>query len=289
MAFAIVAVAIVIIVLLTIFVYKESTGFNVTEYVIETDKPITRDLNIVMLSDLHDTDLGDDNKQVLEKIGQLNPDFVLLAGDMITSYMQPKYNSDVTFSFLEKLAKDNDVYYGLGNHEQRYLSEPDKFPGKFDALKRFVCSCGINFLQNDFADIPELNVRIYGLNIPIEYYRRVVTKKLPDDYVSEIFGNMPGDKLNIMMAHNPDQFDTYVKGRPDVVVSGHIHGGIVGVPKLGGLISPQLKLFPKYDFGIFREDITTMVLGRGLGWHTIPIRIWNKAEIVNIRIVKKNF
>lgn len=289
MVFAIVVIAIVIIVLLTAFVYKESTGFNVTEYVIETDKPITRDLNIVMLSDLHDTDLGDDNKQVLEKISQLNPDFVLLAGDMITSYMQPKYNSDVTFSFLEKLVKNNDVYYGLGNHEQRYLSEPDKFPGKFDSLKCFVDECGIKFLQNEFVDIPELNVRIYGLNIPIEYYRRVVTKRLPDNYVGEVFGNMPSDKLNIMMAHNPDQFDIYVNGRPDIVVSGHVHGGIVGVPKLGGLISPQLKLFPKYDFGIFRKDGTTMVLGRGLGWHTIPVRIWNKAEIVNIKIVKKSF
>lgn len=277
----------IVVELILLFIYKESSGFTTTEYEVFTDKNIPRDLNVVMLSDLHDTETGNDNAELLETVDKLNPDFVLLAGDMITSYMQPEYNSAVTFSFLKKLAKNHKVYYGLGNHEQRYLSEPDKFPGKFEELYKFVNDIGITMLQDESVYIEDYNCRIYGLNIPIEYYRRVVTKKLPSDFVVKTLGKMDDNILNIMLAHNPDQFDIYVNGGPDIVVSGHIHGGIIGIPKLGGLISPQLKLFPKYDFGIFNKEHTTMILGRGIGWHTIPIRIFNKAEIVNIHIRHK--
>ena len=66
----------------------------------------------------------------------------------------------------------------------------------------------------------------------------------------------------------------------DLVLSGHVHGGIMRLPFLGGVISPTLRLFPRYDGGLFREDGSTMILGRGLGSHTIPIRIFNPGELI---------
>lgn len=268
-----------------LFIYRESSGFTVTNYEIKVDKYLPKPLNIVMLSDLHDTDLGNDNEDLLKKIDEINPDFVLLAGDMITSYMQPSYNSKVTLSFLRRLAAKHVVYYGLGNHEQRYYVEPNKFKGKYEELKKFVEDVGITLLNDQKIDISEVNTSIYGFSIPIEYYRRVVTKKLPSDLIYSALGDIDNSRVNILMAHTPDQFDAYAEWGADVVVSGHIHGGIVGIPKLGGLISPQLKLFPKYDFGMFVKDKTTMILGRGIGWHTVPVRIFNKAEIVRLTIV----
>lgn len=274
----------VIVELMCLFVYYQSTGFKVTEYTLHTDKNLPHDIKFVMLTDLHDTDLGNDNQILLDKIDELTPDFVILAGDMITSYMQPAYNSDITFSFLERLAAKHRVYYGLGNHEQRYYCEPEKFVGKFEELKQFVGDIGIHFLCDEYIDLPEYNCTLFGLNIPIEYYRRVVTKKLPEDYIDGIFPTRDDSRLNILLAHNPDQFDSYAAWQPDIVCSGHVHGGIIGIPWLGGLISPQLKLFPKYDFGLFTEDKMTMILSRGIGWHTIPVRINNKAEVVCVTV-----
>lgn len=271
-----------------LFVYIESTGFKISKFVVKVNKPLPRDINIVMLSDLHDTDLGNDNDSLIKAIDDINPDFILLAGDMITSYMQPKYNSDITFSFLDKISRKYEVYYGLGNHEQRYLSEPEKFEGKFDALREYVESIGIKFLMNQHQDIPEYNCRIYGLNIPIEYYRRVVTKELPEEYASDMLGNIDESKVNILLAHNPEQFDILSKWGADIICSGHVHGGIIRIPGLGGLISPQLKLFPRYDWGIYEKNGTKMLLSRGIGWHTIPIRIFNKAEIVHITLTGGN-
>jgi len=271
-----------------LFIYKQSTGFTVSDFCFTTDKLGDKKLNLVMLTDLHDTDLDDnDNESLLMKIDEINPDFILLAGDMITSYMQPRYNSKTTFSFLKKLSDKYTVYYGLGNHEQRYLSEPEKFIGKFDNLAKLMKEYGINFLSDEKIDIPDSNVSVYGLNIPIEYYRRVVTKKLPDDYVESVFGCNKQERYNILLAHNPDQFPVYAKWKPDLVCSGHVHGGIVRIPGLGGVISPQLKLFPKYDWGIYELDNVKMLLSRGIGWHTIPVRIFNKAELIHITISGK--
>lgn len=294
----------ILIILLIAFVYEESTGFRVVNYDIKTEKKISRDLKIVFLSDLHDTNTDcffdrfkkDDfskgkhkgaNSRLLNAIDCVNPDFVLLAGDMITSYMQPKYNSDVTFDFLKELSENYEVYYGPGNHEQRYLEDKDKFGNKYEELKAYSNSLGIHFLDNDMRILKDENVAVYGLLIPMEFYRRVVTKHFPEDYVTKSLGAVDEDRFNILLAHNPDHFEDYVKYSPDLILCGHVHGGIVGLPGVGGVISPQLKLFPKYDFGEYRKNNSTMILSRGIGWHTIPVRIFNKAEIVVINISNK--
>ena len=240
-----------------------------------------------MLSDLHDTDVTHDgNRRLLRSIESINPDFVILAGDMITSYMQPSYNSDVAFDFLRELANRFTVYYGVGNHEQRYKAEPERFAGKYDKLVEFVQKLGIHFLSDSYIDREEDKIRIYGFDIPIDNYRRAVKTYLPDGILNDRFGDPDDNKYNILIAHNPDFFDDYAAFGPDLVLSGHLHGGIVAIPGRGGVISPQLRLFPKYDFGTFTKGNTTMIVSRGIGWHTIPVRIFNKAEIVSVTILQ---
>ena len=63
------------------------------------------------------------------------------------------------------------------------------------------------------------------------------------------------------------------------MLSGHVHGGIARLPWIGGVISPSLRLFPKYDAGKFREQNGTMILSRGLGTHHIRLRFFNIPEI----------
>ena len=66
------------------------------------------------------------------------------------------------------------------------------------------------------------------------------------------------------------------------MLSGHVHGGIMRLPALGGVLSPALTLFPKYDGGMFKEDNSTMILSRGLSSHTPPVRIFNPGELIVI-------
>ena len=65
----------------------------------------------------------------------------------------------------------------------------------------------------------------------------------------------------------------------------HQYRGLYHV--LGGVISPRLHLFPRYDGGKFTCGNSTMIVSRGLGMHTIPFRFNNPGELVDITIRKR--
>ena len=50
------------------------------------------------------------------------------------------------------------------------------------------------------------------------------------------------------------------------------------------MISPRLALFPKYDGGKYEQSGSTMVLSRGLGYHSLPVRLFNPGELVIIDV-----
>ena len=100
--------------------------------------------------------------------------------------------------------------------------------------------------------------------------------------------DMYGKEYEIVLAHNPNYFDTYVQWGADLVLSGHVHGGSVILPFLGGVISTTYELFPKYDFGNFKRGKADLVLSRGLGMHTIKVRLFNRPEVSVITLGEKS-
>ena len=79
-------------------------------------------------------------------------------------------------------------------------------------------------------------------------------------------------------------FESYAQWGADLTMSGHLHGGTVRIPFAGGVVSPQLKLFPKYDCGLFMKYGRKMVVTAGLGTHSMVMRINNPAEISLIEL-----
>ena len=99
--------------------------------------------------------------------------------------------------------------------------------------------------------------------------------------MGSILGPCDRENYTVLLAHNPDYFPRYASWGADLVCSGHVHGGVARVPFWGkGMISPSLRLFPRYDGGAFQEGKSTMLLSRGLGAHTIPFRLFNPAELL---------
>lgn len=277
----------VLVLVLVIFIYRQSSGYNIVEYELQTAKNIGTAVKFVMLSDMHDTDVTHDhNEGLLKAIDEVSPDFVILAGDMITCYRSSRH-PDNAFDLMRKLSSRYTVYCGLGNHEQRYRLDKDKYPGKYEEFERFVRECGIRLLSDDHIDLPEKNLTVYGYDLPMDYYKRFAVEKIPDGQMRDVLGSIDERRYNILIAHSPDHFDEYADWGPDLVLSGHLHGGIIVLPGIGGVISPQLELFPKYDFGIYSKHDTTMIVSRGIGWHSIPLRIFNKAEIVSVTVTGK--
>ncbi|MCR5507666.1 MAG: metallophosphoesterase [Lachnospiraceae bacterium] len=273
-------------VLLGLFVYVQSRGFRVVRYSFINKKLKKDSYRFAFISDMHDHVHGDDNREVLEAIDREGVDAIFLAGDMVTSSMEPKYRQDNALRFIKALSSKYPVYYGIGNHEEKLRRCPDSFPGIYERLVSELDECGAHMLINEKVSIEDAGIDVYGLDLEHEYYRKLKTRWIPDDYLERRLGRNDTDRISILLAHNPEQFDKYVLWKPDYVLSGHVHGGIVNLPFLGGAVSPQLKLFPRYDAGLFEKEGSTMILNRGLGAHTIPVRVFNKAEVVVVDLYR---
>jgi len=285
MIYLVCIIVIILVVLLSLYVYKESNGYHIVNYSFTNNRILKDKVSFVFISDLHNKQYGDHNVDLVNDIDKLSPDFIVLGGDMITSCMEKWTDFSDTLKFVEALSKKYPVYYGMGNHEERLYRKPEKFPkGSYDRLKEILSKIHAPLLDDEKIALNDLGINIYGLNLDHEYYRKVITKKLPDGYLVNKLGTPESDKFNILIAHNPEHFASYAKWNADLVLSGHVHGGIIRLPYLGGVVSPALKLFPKYDGGLFKEGNSQMVLSRGIGSHTVPIRVNNKAELIYIEI-----
>ena len=175
----------------------------------------------------------------------------------------------------------------MGNHETRLFLYPEIYGDMGKRYEEELNKIGAPFLRNKSKECND-NIRITGLEMKREYYQRFKKKLMDKSYLPEVLGEVKQEKYEILLAHNPDYFEEYAEWGADLVLSGHVHGGMMRLPILGGVISPAVKLFPKYDGGLFKEGKSTMILSRGLGMHTIPIRIFNPGELVFIKLSPKS-
>lgn len=273
-------ILIAVIVFFVIVMITDGNRFVIREYTIKTDK-LDKEYTLALLSDLHNRSYGENNVKLLEAIDSIKPDGILTAGDMLTA--KPGKSFRTALSFMKQLSAKYPVYYGLGNHEYRMQLYREDYGDAFEEYTGALTDAGIHVLDNATLSVGDFAVT--GLTIDRNYYKRFRKNVMEEEYLSETIGEVSKDKYHILLAHNPEYFEDYAKWGADLVVSGHVHGGIMRLPVLGGVISPKLVLFPKYDGGMFRQDNTTMILSRGLGMHTLPVRIFNPGELVVIHLL----
>lgn len=268
--FFVVVGVIVVLVLLCGILYQY---FPVIEtYRVESEKLFSSQ-RIVLLTDLHGCRHGKKNEKLLRMVDSVRPDFVCVAGDMTVK--NGRYTEDI-LELMQNLSDKYSVYYAPGNHEIR-MPEYEKYRYK-------LCQMGVQYLENRELPIGG-NIMIYGLDLPEYWYHKIWQKReLRYEDLTDLMGNCRLDCFSILLAHNPEYFLPYVQWGADLILSGHIHGGIVRVPWFGGVISPTLQLFPTYDAGCFEEKGHHMILSRGLGLHHIKLRLFNRPEISLINL-----
>lgn len=260
----------------------DSTHFQTTEYLV-SDPRINKTYRAVVLSDLHNTRYGRKNQVLLQKIRQLEPDMILIAGDMLTA--KPKADPGPALELLRALALAYPVYYGNGNHEHRIKLYPEVYGELAKRYEKGLQEAGIHPLINEGRDLPEGGIRIVGCEIDRQYYKRFHKTPMEEEYLRELLGEPDPDRFTILLAHNPDYFPEYADWGADLVLSGHVHGGVVRIPFLDkGVISPAIRLFPRYDGGGFCEKKSCMIVSRGLGCHTIPFRLFNPGDLILLEL-----
>ena len=266
-----------------IIMVLDGNRFRVVSYEISHEK-IKKPYTFVVLSDLHNKVYGKNHEKLIRAIEKEQPAGVLIAGDLLTA--KPGYPLHLALDLLEQLAPKYPIYYGMGNHEARLFLYPEVYGTMGADYEEKLKGLGISLLRNESRSLGE-DLVITGLDMKREYYKRFKKTTMTTEYLKKTLGEKNKDKFQILLAHHPDYFQEYSSWGADLVLSGHVHGGMVRLPFLGGVISPALRLFPKYDGGSFEEKESRMILSRGLGMHTIPIRIFNPGELISIKLSPK--
>lgn len=234
----------------------------------------------VLLSDLHNDSYGEANSRLLQAIRTEKPELIFVAGDMFTA--RPELQMNAALVLMDQLTKEYPVYYVNGNHEsreKRYAGDSaETGEGYSDAIRGY----GVYLLENSCArvEIQGMPLTIWGLELPLSYYRRFKKLPLTADQVTEFLGRPEEGRCNILLVHQPLYFEAYASWGADLTLAGHLHGGLIRLPYFGGVVSPQLRLFPKYDRGLFTREGHKMIVSAGLGGHSALIRVNNPPELV---------
>lgn len=258
-----------IILLMLLFCLVQNKWLTVSHYTYQSGKvPETFEgYRIVQISDLHNARFGIDNRWLVSKVQELQPDMIVLTGDIVDSGFT---NMEVAISFAAQAVQFCPTYYVTGNHEN-WLSKEDK-----DALINGLKAAGVVCLSDEAVSINKdgATISLIGLD----------NESLWDNTLQNVVAELPADELKILLAHEPQYFDKYVGAGVDLVFSGHAHGGQFRLPFIGGLVAPGQGLFPKYTEGQHMSGDTTMIISRGLGNSIIPVRLFNLPEIVCVEL-----
>ncbi len=259
----------------------------VTEkYRIASEKIHGQGKTIVFLTDLHNKEFGEENSRLLETVRKVKPDAVLFGGDGMVA---KRGNSDVRIplALLTELAKEFPVYCGNGNHESRMLWKSEIYGETYENYRTALENAGIRYLSNEAADL-DSDIRVYGLDLPkIAYLPR--SGEIPEGLLKETLGEPDPEKFCLLLAHSPLFFEEYAAWGADLTLSGHFHGGTIRLPLVGGVMTPQYQFFYPRCAGYFElpgkgREKSRMIVGRGLGTHSINIRLNDKPQVVVVRL-----
>lgn len=261
---------------------RDMNRFKVVSYEVKNLK-VKVPYRFMIIADLHGKSYGKKNQKLIEAITKWDPDGIIIAGDLVTG--STRYNDREAISLINILEKHYPIYYGHGNHENRILKNRKVFGKQYQKYRKAINGKNLHMLVNKGIYIPAFQVDIKGLEIGKEYFSRMKTTKMPESYIESLIHRSEKDSFQILIAHNPEYFERYQQWGADLTLSGHIHGGVIKIPFLGGVISPSGQLFPKYDGGIYEKNGKHMIISRGLGTHTLPVRIFNPGELVAVTLL----
>lgn len=265
----IIAVSIFVL-MTTVLIYGtwSARSINVVQYDIDIKKDSNKfqDLKVVMVSDIHLGNIMDNDRltKMIDKINILEPDIVLLAGDIIDNKLAPFVDQNMHSNFL-RLKSKYGVYASLGNHES--------ITGQVDEVVEEYTKAGIKVLRDNMILIED-SIYIVGRE-DVSSARITKIKRKP---LSEILKNADKSKPVILMDHQPSNLAEPESEGVDIQVSGHTHRGQIGP---ANIITSRLF---EIDHGYLKKGNMHAIVSSGFGTWGPPVRIGSRSEIVQINI-----
>ena len=293
-----------LIIIIALRSHFECNTYETCNYTIKNNKNSSR-LRLVFISDFHNKAIMGKSSTLINDILRNLPDYIILGGDFINfsafNSLRKKVEFDNATAFLENLSNkckyakghnSNDtckIFFSFGNHELRLKNVKGELNKSYDSLINALKKLSIDILDNNTVEL--LNgITISGLSLYKGYYNNIFKNSKNFDHIEKTvldnyFKDLNKDNFNIISFHKPDYANDLIDYGFDLVLSGHNHGGLIRLPIIGSIFSPDFKLFPKFDYGLYEINGKHLLVSNGLGEHFIRIRINNIPKLYVIDIV----
>ncbi len=232
-----------------------------------------KQLHVVAVSDLH---LGNivNNKRLaglVEMIIALNPDIILLPGDIVDGDPLPFIEQDMDI-ILRRLAPCYGIYAVPGNH--------DYIGGNSAEIIINLEKTGIKVLRDEVVLVEDSFYLVGRDDIYGRYYTGTGRKDL-----QSVFRGIANDNALpiIVLDHQPVNLDEPGEHGMDLQISGHTHRG---------------QFFPfnmvtdhifEVDQGYLRKGNLQVIVSTGFGTWGPPIRVGSRSEVLDIQITFSSF
>lgn len=225
-------------------------------------------LRIAMASDIHlGTTIGNGHLQrLLHKVKQINPDIILLPGDILDDDIEPFIRHKMADT-LGKLDAPLGVYAVTGNHEYIGGKVPE-FIAAMDAI-------GIRVLMDETALVADSFYIIGRKDKASGGFRAGGAGRLP---ISELVAPLDNTLPMIMLDHQPSDLKNAAENGIDLSLSGHTHRGQMAP---NHLITKRLF---ELDWGYLKKGGLHAIVSSGFGFWGPPVRIGSRSEVLQIDV-----
>ena len=234
---------------------------------------------IAFISDIqadHFTDKGR-LSNYLNKVNSLNPDLILIAGDLITT--GPDY-IELSAQEVGKLKAKYGVYSCIGDHDN--WAYRNDYARSLSEVKSALNYHGVQMIDNQIKTID-----VEGTELEISIITATYVEDVPKNILDSLTINNSGSfKIFLVHQPQPELIETAKKNGFDLFLAGHTHGGQIT------FVFPFIQLTPtmfetSYIRGDFWFDSMLMIINRGLGMSLAPLRYNSTPEITLINLVNK--
>lgn len=247
-------------------------GLTVRHYSVHTNQ-LSAPIRIAAITDLHSTQYGANQTDLIQAIRAQNPDLIVLVGD-IADDVAPH---DGTKQLLSVIGAEYPCFYVTGNHEFR--------SGEVDVIKEMIRAYGVTVLEGESAQVTirGQTIQLCGVDDPAGFGGSSDANSWAQQLLT-LQASLDETRFSILLSHRPEYVEQYQASGFDLVLSGHAHGGQVRIPGLlNGLLAPNQGFFPKYAGGLYQLGPTTLIVSRGLCRNSIP-RVFNPPELVIVDV-----
>lgn len=256
--------------LIYLFGYINARIPNVKELSIEIHKPSSplKELNIVAFSDVHMGTWVNKKKmaRLIKEVNKLNPDLVLIGGDIIDDNINVAKHHQL-MEYFQEINSKYGVYSCMGNHD--YISGGYADLGYYERNGIRILKDTAIRIDNSFYIVGRDDIQGRAQN------------GHPRKSIEELTSNVDFQYPVLLLDHQPYKLNDIAELPIDFQFSGHTHNGQMWpLNYITGLLFEE-------DWGYLKKKNTHFYISSGYGTAVVPIRVGNRSEIVHIKMTNK--